>query len=114
MKRKSLSKAQRVKIFDAANGVCYLCGVKIHAERGEQWDVEHEKPLWLGGEDAPENMKPAHVGCHKVKSNAEAPIRAKTDRMRARHIGVKSKKKSWGYGKNDKYKMKVGGKLVLR
>jgi 5-methylcytosine-specific restriction protein A len=92
MTRKSISRLARVRIFDAAGGICYLCGLKIHAERGEKWDVEHRKPLWLGGADDESNMSPAHTRCHTPKTGAEAGHRAKCDRIRAAHLGIKRKK----------------------
>ena len=87
-KRRSITKAMRVRIFDAARGNCYLCNLPINAPAGEKWEVEHIKPLWLGGADDETNMAPAHVDCHATKSKGEAPVRAKTDRQRAKHIGA--------------------------
>lgn len=87
MTRKSLSRSQRVRVFDSAAGVCHLCGQRIQV--GQPWDVEHVKPLHMGGADEPSNMRPAHVHCHRIKTSGEATIRAKTDRVRAKHIGAK-------------------------
>jgi hypothetical protein len=89
-KRRSITKAMRVRIFDAAKGHCHLCKLPINAPAGERWEVEHINPLWLGGKDDETNMAPVHVDCHSVKSKAEAPVRAKTTRQRAAHIGAKS------------------------
>jgi len=88
-KRRSISKAMRVRIFDAASGVCHLCKLPINATRGEKWHVEHVKPLWEGGSDDESNMAPAHVDCHATKSSEEAAPRAKGTRQRASHIGIK-------------------------
>jgi 5-methylcytosine-specific restriction protein A len=88
-KRRSISKAMRVRIFDAAAGVCHLCKLPINATRGEKWHVEHVKPLWEGGSDDEGNMAPAHVDCHATKSAEEAAPRAKGTRQRASHIGIK-------------------------
>lgn len=100
--RRSLSRLQRTRIFDAAKGICHLCGVRIHAERGEKWEAEHVNPLWLGGSDDESNMRPAHVHCHKDKSRGEKKVKAKTDRVRARHLGIrKSKHPMRGWRKFD-------------
>lgn len=88
MKRKTLTKATRVRIFDAARGLCGLCGLPIKV--GEPWQADHKKQLWAGGEDDEANLQPAHVACHAVKSSADAPLKAKTDRVRANHLGVKT------------------------
>ena len=87
-KRRSITTAMRLRIWTASAGVCHLCKLPIHAERGEQWDVEHIKPLWLGGTDTEANMAPAHKDCHAPKTKEEATVRAKTNRQAARHLGA--------------------------
>ncbi len=57
-----LSRLARVRVFDRHRGICHRCGLKIHAERGEKWDVDHVKPLHLGGTTAQSNLAPAHKG----------------------------------------------------
>jgi 5-methylcytosine-specific restriction enzyme A len=105
-KRRSITTAMRVRIFNAAGGVCHLCKLPIHAERGEKWHVEHIKPLWLGGEDAEANMAPAHVDCHAPKTREEAHARAKSTRQAARNIGAEGAPKktlvSRGFEKTSK------------
>lgn len=88
MTRRSITKAMRVRIFLAANGACHICGLKIDAPK-QRWDVEHVKALSMGGADDETNMRPAHVECHAVKSAEETTLRAKSDRARARHLGVR-------------------------
>jgi 5-methylcytosine-specific restriction enzyme A len=83
-----LTRAQKVRVFDGNKGRCYLCGLKIHAQRGEQWHCEHRIPLWAGGADTLENMAPAHLDCHAEKTSGEAAGRAKELRMRANHLGI--------------------------
>lgn len=86
-KRASISKAKRIRIFDAEKGVCHLCQQPI--KLGEKWDVEHPKGLWAGGSDDERDLRPAHADCHKPKTAAESGQRAKADRQRAKHIGAK-------------------------
>lgn len=97
MSRGTLSRVATVRIFDAHGGICRICGLKIHAERGEQFQIDHEKPLWLGGADTEENMRPLHVDCHSRKTGEEAGTRSKTDRVREKHLGIKPKRK-WRWG----------------
>lgn len=82
--RSRMTKAKRVRVFDAAKGICHLCGLPIRI--GEQWEVEHVKPLWCSGADDESNMAPAHLDCHATKTKAEAAPRAKTNAQRAKHI----------------------------
>lgn len=102
-KRRSITTAMRLRVFETHGGVCHLCGLRIHAERGERWHVEHVIPLWLGGADKESNMKPAHMDCHAPKTREEAAVRAKTNRSSARHLGAlpppKVKLKSRGFPK---------------
>jgi 5-methylcytosine-specific restriction endonuclease McrA len=105
MKRKSISTARRERIFDAAGGLCHICGGKIS---GKAWDVEHIRALGLLGEDDDANMAPAHKACHAPKTKDDTARIAKAKRQRARHIGIK--KRSW----QSKWKRKVDGTTVLR
>jgi 5-methylcytosine-specific restriction endonuclease McrA len=94
MSRRYLTRRARTRIFDAANGECCICKLYIHAERGDKWIVEHVKPLWLGGADDDSNMRPAHYRCAIEKTTAEAPVKAKNDRIRARHLGIRKSRKT--------------------
>ena len=105
-KRKTITTAARLRIWSAHNGICHLCKLPIHAERGEKWHVEHITPLWNGGPDDEKNMAPAHIDCHAPKTKEEATTRAKGNRQRARHIGAepetKQKIKSRGFPKKSR------------
>lgn len=106
MKRRTITTAMRLRIWTAHAGLCHLCKLPIHADRGELWDVEHIKPLWLGGDDTEANMAPAHRDCHAPKTRDEATVRAKTNRQAARHIGAmpppKVKLQSRGFPKKQR------------
>ena len=111
MTRRSISKAMRVRIFDRAAGKCSLCGQKIHV--GQRWDVEHQRPISMGGADDETNMAPAHVECHAVKSSEETTLRAKADRVRARHLGIRSPSK-FACSKDSPFRKKINGEVVRR
>lgn len=103
MARRAITKALRVRVWQASQGVCHLCGLPVKV--GEAWEVEHKKPIWLGGADAEENMGVAHIDCHKGKTKEEAPVRAKTVRIAAKHIGAtapKQKIANRGFPKREK------------
>ena len=91
MTRRAITNNQRARIFLDAEGICHICGLPIHAARGDRWDVEHRKPLWLGGEDTMENMAPAHIHCHRGKTAEEAPERAKSNRVRNKNLGIRNR-----------------------
>ena len=85
--RRSLSPLQRLKVFEAAGGVCHLCELRIQV--GQPWDVEHVRPLALLGDDDQSNMRPAHKDCHATKTKADAASWSKAKRMKAKHLGIK-------------------------
>lgn len=89
MKRRSISKATRVRVFLEAEGICHLCGLRIDAPK-QRWEVEHVKPLSMGGTDDAANLRPAHVECHAEKTAAEAAPRAKADRAGAKRLGIRN------------------------
>lgn len=114
-KRKHRTRLQRRRIYDDANGICCLCNLPIKAEIGVLWILEHLTPLWLGGADDESNIRPAHQSCAIKKTCAEAPVKAKSDRVRAKYLGIKKpRKSSWGYGKGDRRKKKITGEVVMR
>ena len=64
MKRRRLSAKERKQVYDMYGSRCAYCGVHI-TFRGMQ--IDHIKPLGIGGEDALENMLPACRSCNKYK-----------------------------------------------
>ncbi len=109
--RRSLSPMKRLAVFEAAKGLCHLCGLRIQV--GERWEVEHRIPIAMGGADNETNMSPAHVKCHAIKSKADATNLAKVNRVRAKHRGA-WKRGSFAGGWQSKWKRKVSGETVLR
>lgn len=86
MTERRMTKARRLRIFDVAKGICHLCGLQI--QLGEKWEAEHLIALACGGKDEDENLRPAHLDCHAVKTKRDVRDAAKIKRIRARHIGV--------------------------
>lgn len=113
MKRKAMGRVKRTRIYDSAKGICCLCRQPIHAERGSKWIVEHLKPLWLGGADDETNMGPAHSDCAIQKTVKEAPVKAKSDRVRANHLGIRKASRFPG-SRDSKFKKKLSGEVVYR
>ena len=85
--RKTLSKRDRVKVFDKEGGLCYLCGQTVQA--GQAWEVEHENPVGLSNDNSLDNLRIAHNACHKTKTAKDVKVIAKVKRVRALHIGAK-------------------------
>jgi 5-methylcytosine-specific restriction protein A len=76
----------RLRVFLAHGGVCHLSKRPIRV--GEAWELEHVKPLHLGGENRESNLAPALVAPHREKSASEMTAKAKADRIRQKHLGI--------------------------
>ena len=83
----------RARIFVTHGGTCYLSGWKIGP--ADVWELEHVVPLSMGGEHRESNLRPALRDKHKIKTAAEATVRAKADRVRAKHLGITRPKHTW-------------------
>lgn len=76
----------RLRIFEREGGRCYLSGRKIMP--GDQWDLDHRQALCNGGEHRESNLFPALREPHREKTAADVSTRAKTDRIRKKHLGL--------------------------
>lgn len=95
----------RQRVYDRHKGVCYLSGILI---AGKPWQIEHIKPLHLGGENRESNLAPALVDYHAIKTAAEMKAKAKADRAAKRSSGArqtpKQKINSPGFGESGRRK----------
>ncbi len=80
----------RARIFDRHKGVCAISGRKIRP--GEAWQLDHEKPLHLGGAHSELNLRPVLTTEHRVKSADEQRAKGKADRIRRKHLGLEEPK----------------------
>jgi len=101
----------RLRIFERNKGICYLSGVKI--QPGDKWEVEHRVSLCNGGEHRESNMAPALVGPHKAKTRQDRAIKAKNDRVRKKHIGLR-KPSSFACSRDSAWKRKINGQVEKR
>ena len=89
MKRRKWTTLQRAGIFLSHGGKCYICGDKIDGVKSG-FDLDHEIPLELGGDDTEENMRPICRPCHKIKTAKDVAKIAKAKRIEAKHIGARN------------------------
>jgi len=82
----------RIRVFERHGGKCHISGIKILA--GDEWDMEHIKPLHRGGENRESNLAPALRQAHREKTKLEMADKAKADRIRAKHLGVYPKSRN--------------------
>lgn len=101
----------RLRVFERHKGICYLSGRKIGA--GDKWQLEHPQALINGGENRESNLAPALVEPHKAKTAEDVKQKAKNDRVRKRHLGIK-KPSRFSCSRDSKFKKKIDGSVVLR
>lgn len=87
MARRSLSRKARLLLFLDAGGLCHICGGLIRP--GDAWEVEHVIPLAQGGEDGGDNLRPAHIKCHRTKTSRDVADTARAKRREAAHLGIR-------------------------
>lgn len=93
--RRHRSAKERLRLFVLHGGICHFCSGKI-SERSEAWELSHDIPLELGGNDDDANTKPAHKKCHRAHTSAvDAPDIAKAHRRELKDRGAKVKKHKW-------------------
>lgn len=95
-----MSPTRRARIFESAGGICHICGDKIDGIR-EKWEVEHVIALEISRDDTDDNLRPAHVACHKAKTKEDAGTIAKAKRVHRKHTGAHRPKKKMPYRKFD-------------
>jgi 5-methylcytosine-specific restriction protein A len=84
----------KLRVFERHGGICHLSRRKIAA--GEPWDCDHVKALINGGENRETNLAPALKAPHKAKTAADVAEKAKTAKIRAKHLGLWPKSKGFG------------------
>lgn len=87
--RRRISTRERMEIFTREKGICHLCQGAIAP--GVAWDISHDIPLELGGDDHGPNLKIAHRNtCHREHTRkVDVPAIAKAKRREAAYLGAK-------------------------
>ena len=111
-RRRNMTSLRRARIFDAACGICHICGEKIQI--GEAWEAEHKIALRISDDDSDANLAPAHKHCHKPKTKTDAGLIAKVKRVHAKHIGAHRPKATIPGSKASGWKRKIDGTMVRR
>lgn len=113
-KRRSISKAMRFAIYEAAEGRCHICGEVIDLAT-EKMEVEHQVPFALGGKEDLSNLKPAHPLCHAEKTKQDVTRIAKAKRVEKKHNGTfRAPRHIVAGSKASKYRKSLNGKVTLR
>jgi 5-methylcytosine-specific restriction protein A len=82
----------RARIFKRDEGRCHISKRKIMP--ADAWDLDHIVALCNGGSHRESNLAPALRDKHKAKTAIDRRIKAKDDRVRKKHLGVKKRRKT--------------------
>jgi 5-methylcytosine-specific restriction endonuclease McrA len=89
----------RLRIFERHGGICHLSGRTIRP--GDKWEIDHIIAIANGGEHRESNMAPVLAVAHREKTKSDRRIKAKIDRQRKRHLGVKKRTGFRGWRRMD-------------
>ncbi len=112
--RKPLTRNQRLKAHDEHGGTCCVCLQPI--DKGERFIDEHIIPLALGGTNDKSNRGIAHVICARLKTKRDTALIAKAKRIRAKHLGIKTRKtrSSFQTNRDGPFRKKLNGTVERR
>ena len=83
--RRRFTPAQYESVLARQDYIC-ACGCGEQIVVGDH-HFDHEIPLWLDGPDTLENLRALKRKHHLVKTRHETSVRAKNNRVRAKHVG---------------------------
>ena len=95
--RRAIPIKLRKEVIDANNGVCPTCG-----EGSKTWEIDHIRPVALGGDNSRENLVALCEECHLQRTVRDIKEIAKAKRLEAKRLGTKTKR----------WKRKIGGGTV--
>lgn len=92
---------------------CHLCGgvIDLVKDGPNSWEAEHvlRRSLGRGDDDDIENIKPAHVSCHKDKTAEDVSENAKGKRVESNHFGFKKQRRPMPGSKASGWRIKMDG-----
>ena len=108
MPRKEFSKKVRVAAFQRSGGRCEACTARLGPGNVE---YDHRIPAAFDGPPTLENCVVLCKSCHRGKtSTQDVPTIAKSNRIRAKHIGAKARNgRPLPGSKDSPWKAKIGG-----
>ena|SRR6202035_312995 len=109
--RQEFSKRVKLEAFQRSNGRCEGCTVRLMPGH---FDYHHRQEDTFGGEPTLENCQVLCDLCHGKVTKERAPLIAKSNRVRAKHLGIKRKRASFLTNKNGPYRKRMDGTVERR
>jgi hypothetical protein len=105
----------KLRIWDREGGRCYLTGRKL---RSGEYDFEHviALALWTGeGHGNREsNIRLAYRPAHRAKTKADRTAKAKSDRVRKKHVGITKSKNPMPGSRASGWRRRMDGTVERR
>lgn len=112
MSRAEFGKTIKLAAFDRAKGCCQNCGNKLTAGNIH---FHHDKECAFGGTSDLQNCIPLCKNCHGKITGKRAAVIAKSNRVRAKHIGLwQPARPSFQTNRNGRFKKKMDGTVERR
>lgn len=93
VKRGAMTPARKRRIWEAAKGLCEVCGDPVEAS-GPTVRFDHRVPLWTSGDDSDANIRPIHrQRCDEKKCADDMGDIAKIKRLIAKREGTAKPKR---------------------
>lgn len=102
----------KLRVLDRQGGKCPETGMLFGPQNPPEFD--HIISLINGGENRESNIQALSSWAHKQKTKNDVAQKAKTARVRKKHLGIHRPKAALPGGKQSKFKRKVDGTVVLR
>ena len=110
--RTEFSKKTKLQRFQIANGMCEECGTKL---RPGKIEYDHYLPCVFGGDGSLDNCRVLCSACHRHKTGKkDVPEIAKSNRIRAKHVGARVSRRPMPGSRRSLYKKKFDGTVVRR
>lgn len=100
------------RVFDTWDGICHVSGRRIDPVRDE-YQIDHIKALCNGGENRESNLAPILIEPHREKTRRDVAEKNKVERVRRKHLGIRSPSRMPG-SRDSKFKKRMDGSVVLR
>lgn len=82
-----------IRVFEKFRSICQ-CGCHIKIRAGDKWETDHTQAIINGGENRENNLRPLLAAHHKIKTKADVAEKSKVYRIKAKHLGVKKRKRT--------------------
>lgn len=104
----------RIRVVERFDKRCAECRRMLGGKLG--CEIDHIQALCNGGQHRESNLQPLCIECHAPKTAADRKMKAKSDRLIKRELGIKPKssRRFNNTYKGRPIKQKIGGGVVYR